>query len=91
MVLTDNVEYFENWKLTTTNYSFISLVNLKLKREYTFQGDYVNIMLESYNEKALPEFIDWFYANELELSVDHENYELTPDDLSYMLNNKEFF
>ena len=91
MTLNTYIKYFEKWKITTTNYQFISVVNLKLKRKYTFQGDDSNELLEIWDEYDYRTFIDYFYKRELELSMDHENYELTPDDIEYMLNNKVYF
>ncbi|MHA1274138.1 MAG: hypothetical protein ACTSQS_11975 [Promethearchaeota archaeon] len=82
-MLYTNVEYFEHWKITTTNYGFISIVDLKLERDYSFQVDSDEI-IEKYEELNIDQFLDWFYDNELDLSCDHKNYNLTQEDLEYL-------
>ncbi|MHA1191275.1 MAG: hypothetical protein ACTSP9_03145 [Promethearchaeota archaeon] len=91
MVLNTNVEYLETWKITSTNYQFIEVVDLKSMRSYVFQGDESNEISEKLDELGVNEFLDWFYLMELDLSCDHPNYEFTEGDVQYIVENSSYF
>jgi hypothetical protein len=78
------VSYLMRWKIITTNYSFIEVVDLRQRTSFVFQGHESVKLLEKWNEVKPLLFLDWFYDNGLNLSVDPVNYELTDEDIQYM-------
>ena len=83
--------YFEHWKITNTNYSLIAIVDLKKKQSSVYQGDESEPIDEKFDELDTSEFLDWFYNNELDGNIDHENYVLDKEDIEYIKENPQFF
>ena len=83
--------YFENWRITNTNYQLIAVTNLKNKQTSCYQGEEADPIDEKFDELDTSEFLDWFYNNELDGNIDHENYTLDKEDLEYIKENPQFF
>jgi len=83
MVLNTHVVYYEQWKITTTNYQFFALVDLLKEHSYHYQGDEAEPMLAKFDELGVEDFLDWFYNNGNDY-LDHKNYTITNDDFQYM-------
>lgn len=86
MVLNTTNEYYEQWKLTTTNYQFFALVDLVKEHSYTYQGDEADPMLAKFDELGCEDFLDWWYNGGNDY-LDHKNYLLTEDDIAYLVEN----
>lgn len=86
MVLNTYVNYHEQWKITTSNYQFFALVDLVKEHEYTFQGDDADPMLAMFDKVGCEAFLNWFYKMGND-HLDHKNYQLSKDDIEYLVDH----
>ena len=90
-MISEQIKYFERWKILNSNYGAFSITDLSLRRQYFFQSDDYDFLMMKFLSLSAVDFLDWFYNNEYDLCCDHENYTLTNEDLAYIEKHPQFF
>jgi hypothetical protein len=63
------------WMIEITKGVYFSLTDILNEKQFFSQGDECNEFLDQFDRLGLPDFLDWFYANEYDLSFKDETIE----------------